>query len=145
MRIYLSSACAGVAVVVLAASLGCGGGSGNSDAKEVSHVQAITTLYVRASSLLRKKPASEEEFKQAFANEKLDLSVLGVGSLDELFVSDRDGQPIVVVYGSSSKGVAPGVVAYEQAGKDGIRLVGFNTGQIEEADDARFSQLVKGS
>jgi hypothetical protein len=31
---------------------------------------------------------------------------------------------------------------YEQVGKDGVRLVGFTSGQVEEADAAKFAQLV---
>jgi hypothetical protein len=128
---------ASLALVLL---MGCGGGSaGTNRAKEVSHVGAITTLYFRADSVLRKSPASEQEFKEVIAQQNIDPDVLGVGSTDELFVSDRDGQPLVIIYGQTAP---QGVVAYEQAGKDGVRLVGFKNGQIEETDPARFAKLV---
>lgn len=135
----------GVAPLALLTLIGCGSAGGEAANKDINHVRAVTTLYFRAASVLGKRPETEQEFKQAIAGGKMDLSVLGVDSVDELFVSDRDGQPIVVVYGSALKSVAPGVVAYEQTGKDGMRLVGFNNGQVEEADQTRFAQLVPDS
>ncbi len=135
--IHRDSSFALLAFVLL---MGCGGGSvGTNRAKEISHVGAITTLYFRADSVLRKSPASEQEFKEVIAQQNVDPGVLGVGSADELFVSDRDGQPLVIIYGQTAP---QGVVAYEQVGKDGVRLVGFKNGQIDAADATRFAKLV---
>lgn len=129
---------AGMALL-LAAVVGCDGAASVKRDKEISHVGAVTTLYFRAKSTLGKPPASEQEFKEVIAQDNVDPGVLGVDSVDELFVSDRDGQPLVVDYGQTSP---QGVVVYEQVGKDGVRLVGFTSGQIEEADAAKFAQLV---
>lgn len=134
----LSPIWAGMALL-LAAVVGCGGAASVKRDKEISHVGAVTTLYFRAKSTLGKPPGSEQEFKEVIAQDNVDPGVLGVDSVDELFVSDRDGQPLVVDYGQTS---AQGVVVYEQVGKDGVRLVGFTSGQIEEADAAEFAQLV---
>jgi|SRR4051812_11345834 hypothetical protein len=129
---------------VLVSVGGCAGKSPDR-AKEISHVRALTTLYFRAASTLGKNPANEQEFKDVIAKDKPDLKVLGVSSSDELFTSDRDGQPIVILYGAAQKGGPGGVVAYEQNGKEGKRLVGFKNGQVEEIDDARFAKLVPSS
>jgi hypothetical protein len=127
-------------MALLAAALaGCGSGAPAKRNKEISHVGAVTTLYFRATSKLGKPPTSEQEFKDVIAQDNVDPGVLGVGSVDELFVSDRDGQPLVVDYARTSP---QGVVVYEQVGKDGVRLVGFTSGQVEEADAAKFAQLV---
>ena len=130
------------APLVVAILAGCGGGSGSAAnrSKEISHVGAITTLYFRAASLLGKNPENEQEFKEVIAKDNIDPGVLGVDSTDELFISDRDGQPLIINYGQALGG--QGVVAYEQMGVDGVRLVGFKNGQIEEADAARFAKLV---
>jgi hypothetical protein len=125
--------------LLLAACAGCGGATPVKRDKEISHVGAVTTLYFRAKSKLGKPPASEQEFKEVIAQDNIDPGVLGVGSVDELFVSDRDGQPLIVDYGQSSP---QGVIVYEQVGKEGVRLIGFTSGQIEEADAAKFAQLV---
>jgi hypothetical protein len=133
----------GVALATVSIALsGCGGGSPTAGHNEVSRLRAITALYFRAASSLGRNPASEAEFKQAIADTKPDLGVLGVGSIDELFVSERDGKPIVVRYGPESGRAGRGVVAYEQEGVDGVRLVGSTNGQIQEADAAKFAQLV---
>jgi hypothetical protein len=128
---------------VLIALGGCGGdGASAPNNSETSHLRVITALYFRATSALGKKPASEQEFKTFLAGDSLDLDVLGVDSIDDLFVSERDGQPLVILYGSDRKGVDPRVVAYEAVGKDGARLVGFDSGQITEADETHFKELV---
>lgn len=131
--------------VLLAVALASGcGGSGTSPTreKEISHVGAITTLFFRATSALAKPPANEQEFKEAIARDNVDPGVLGVGSVDELFTSDRDGKPLIILYGPAPKGVAAGIVVYEQEGLNGVRLVGSSNGQIQEADAATFAKLV---
>jgi hypothetical protein len=132
----------GMLLALLSAAVlaGCGGAV-PTGAKQISHVHAITTLYFRATSTLGRAPASEQEFKEAINQGKVDLRVLGVGNIDELFVSDRDGLPIVIVYGKD-KGKTPDVVAYEQTGVEGVRLVGNRAGQVTEVDAAEFAKLV---
>jgi hypothetical protein len=120
---------------------GCSGGAPSSE-KQLPHAKAIAVLYFKAVSTLGRAPKSEAEFKQVISQGTVDFDVLGVSTVDELFVSDRDNEPLVIIYGESSKGASPGVVAYEQTGKDGKRLVATNNGQVVEADAARFGQLV---
>lgn len=127
----------GSALLVLA---GCGGSAPAGSQK--SHVKGLSALYVKAAFDLSRNPANEQEFKAALAKAPINLDPLGVSSIDELFTSDRDGQPLVVLYGPTPKGVDPGVVAYEQEGVDGKRLVGFRAAGVEEADEARLKQLV---
>jgi hypothetical protein len=129
-----------LAVVAVA---GCGGGPpASAESKDVSHARALTALYFTVSSALGKSPDSEAQFKEEIAKRSPDLSVLKVGSVDELFVSDRDGQPLVVSYGPPAAGVDRAVVIYEQTGKDGVRLVGNRSGQIQELDAAAFAKVV---
>ncbi len=135
LRIVLSLA------VVAPLLVGCGG-SGGTAAKSVPHVRLVTALYFQANSKLGKNPANEEEFKQAIDSANVDWSTLGVSGADELFVSDRDGKPLVIVYGPPPQGRPFSVVAYEQEGLDGVRLVGSSDGQVKEADAAAFAKLV---
>jgi hypothetical protein len=121
---------------------GCGSGSANNHIKQTSHVRAIAALYFTANSVLGKNPSNEQEFKNVLSQRKMDLGVLGVSSVDELFVSDRDDQPLVIIYGPQPKGAAQGVIVYEQIGKDGVKLVGTSNGQVIEADAAQFAKLV---
>ena len=68
-----------------------------------------------------------------------------VTAVDELFVSDRDGQPLVVTYGKYPAGMNARIVVYEKNGADGKRFVGYNSGAVELVDDARFNELVTSS
>ena len=69
----------------------------------------------------------------------------GVKAVDELFVSDRDGQPLVVTYGKYPAGMNAKIVVYEKNGADGKRFVGYNSGAVEIVDDARFNEMITAS
>lgn len=129
-------------MAVAATSLvGCGG-SGAAAAKNVPHLRVVTALYFQANSKLGKNPSNEEEFKQAITSANVDWSTLGVSGVDDILISDRDGKPLVIVYGPPPQGRPFSVVAYEQEGLNGVRLVGTSDGQVQEADAAKFAQLV---
>jgi hypothetical protein len=104
--------------------------------------QKLAALYSRMITA-GAPPASEAEFRTAIKDRlKPVADALEVTDVDALFVSRRDGKPIVVVYGRRPAGMNSEVVAYEQVGVDGKRLVGFSLGTIEEADEQRFRELV---
>jgi hypothetical protein len=123
---------------LLLAAVGCGGAAEQAAQKETSHLRLLTNLYVKAARDTGRNPANEQEFKDAIGKMDLSLEAMKLATIDEVFVSERDGKPFVIVYGSSPQGV----VAYEQEGVDGKRQVGFKLGNIEEADEARFRELV---
>ncbi|HEX6961513.1 MAG TPA: hypothetical protein VF175_06575 [Lacipirellula sp.] len=87
-------------------------------------------------------PADEAQFKSFISQNGAILERMGVASADDLFVSERDSQPFVVIYGKHPQGMATTVVAYESQGVDGKRLIGHSTRMIEEVDEARFRELV---
>lgn len=140
--VLLACGLAALAVAVGSLLVGCNAASRELKKKETSHVRAITALYARAASTLGHNPANEQEFKSVVANANINLKAFGAESIDELFLSEHDGKPLVVLYGPAPKGVAPGVVVYEQEGVNGVREVGFKIGQVEEADAERFAALV---
>jgi hypothetical protein len=94
-----------------------------------------------------KTPNSEQEFKQFIASIGTVLADrtragANITSTDELFISERDGQPYIVFYGTRPKGVGNDVLAFEQLGVGGKRYVGYGLGFVEELDEQRFSELV---
>jgi hypothetical protein len=93
-----------------------------------------------ASSKLGHNPGNSEEFKQIIPRLGLSLEKLSVNSVDDLFVSERDGQPLVVIYGPSNP--TSDVIVHEQTGVNGKRQVGHKIGLVEEVDDARFKELM---
>jgi hypothetical protein len=129
-------ACGLMVVVVI---VGCGGGGAASSEQDVQF-RVLTRLYTRVSTELGRPPKDEAEFKEKIKAVNPDLSAVGATSVDDLFVSDRDGQPVVVVYGQPLKGTD--VVIYEKAGVDGKRLVGHKIGSVEEVEAAQFAELV---
>ena len=98
--------------------------------------------YMRAHGF--QPPASEAQFKTVLA--ELGTTALkraGVHSVDELLVSPRDSQPFVVEYGKNAKKYLDrGIVAFEQVGKDGRRLVGYDLGYVADVDQQAFDQLL---
>jgi hypothetical protein len=123
----------------LLASVGCHGSDENAVKRESSHVRLLTNLHGLASSKLGHAPHDEQEFKQGIAAAHMSPEKLKVGSIDELFVSERDGQPLVVVYGTPPKN--SDVVVYEQVGVNGKRQIGHRIGMVEEVDEAQYKEL----
>jgi hypothetical protein len=120
---------------------GCGGTPSAAPASNADF-QKLVALYSRMINA-GTPPTSEAEFKSAIKDRlKSVADALGVTDVDALFVSPRDGKPVVVVYGRRPPGMNSEVVAYEQVGVAGKRLVGFSLGTIEETDEQRFRELV---
>jgi hypothetical protein len=127
----------------LAFAVGCGRGKSTSaNAAQQSHVRLLTAYYSSAVSKLGHAPRDEQEFKSAINLPPASMEKFNIKSLDELFVSERDGQPLVVAYGASRP--ASDIVVYEKTGVDGKRLVGRQLGMVEEVDDATFNKLIAG-
>lgn len=121
--------------------IGCSsGGSSEVREKGFSHVRLLTSLHTRVSSELGRYPKDEGEFKAALGKANLTLDAMKVNSIDELFISKRDGQPLVVVYGQTLPG--SDIVVYEQTGVDGLREVGHRIGMVEEVDAGKFAEIV---
>jgi hypothetical protein len=123
--------------VVLA---GCTGNQGAGPSVQLSHVRLLTGMHTRASTQLRRPPKDEQEFKEFIKSSNVSLETMGVNSVDEMFISERDGQPLGVAYGSPQGG--SDVVVWETVGVDGKRLVGHSIGMVEEVDEAKFKELV---
>jgi hypothetical protein len=126
-------------VLLAAVCVGCGGGQQAASNPALSHVRLLMLLYNKATSTLGRPPKDEQEFKATLQNSNLALDTMKVSSLDELFVSERDNQPLVVVYKPPA---GSDVVVYEQTGVDGKRLIAHRIGQVEEVDEAKFRELV---
>ena len=127
-------------ILVASTLAGCGGPGAGAKQGQLSHVRLLTMMYTKVSSQLGRHPKDEQEFKDVIRKSDVDLEAMKVSSIDELFVSERDGQPLGVVYGPAPPG--SDVVVYEQQGVDGKRMVGHKIGMIEAVDDARFRELV---
>jgi hypothetical protein len=133
----------------LTEGLGCGSQGAATDAEaDPSRIKELTTLYM--SYMNRngdRPPASEAEFKRFVAERGQPLfESAGVSAADELFVSPRDNEPYVILYGhEAAKLISRGIVIHERTGVGGRRLVGNRGGSVEEVDEAQFRKLVPDS
>ncbi|MFW5693154.1 MAG: hypothetical protein ACOCWL_02965 [Thermoguttaceae bacterium] len=133
-------------------ALGCGRSRRQAAAREESRLKPLAVLYGQFTGRNRgNPPANDAQFKEFIRSHDAEqLASLGVDDVDELFVSERDGEPYVVLYGDAAQGNPPGpagapVVAYEQEGVRGKRFVASSMGAVEEVDEARFRELVPGA
>ena len=125
---------------------GCGGSSATAVAEQSSTLKPLAVLYGRFQGEHRgQPPANEAEFKAyAQTSAKPMLDALGIQNVDSLFVSNRDNQPYVVLYGPLTgppgKSGQP-VFAYEKVGVNGHRLVATSLGDVQEEVRAETERL----
>ena len=135
-----------LALFILVIAGGCWGGGRTNQAQEISTLKPLAVYYGKyVSQHGGRPPPSEAEFK-AFVKDpknaeslKLEFQITNV---DDMFISPRDHEPYVVIYGKiSTAGGAP-VVAYEKTGVEGKRFVVNGLGSVEEVDEAKFRNMV---
>lgn len=145
----------GVCVCVLlgAAVLltGCGGNDADSmiAAANDTNVKRLATLYsffhIRNKYRGPKDETQLREFIEAQDADRLKRGGIDASKLDELFVSERDGQPFVIRYGVNTVIRGPALaVVFESNGIDGLRQVGFTNGPMREVDDDEYDRLMSG-
>src|SRR2546430_2512511 len=83
-------------------------------------------------------PKDGAQFKQyikSLGAPQLTAAGVSEAEVDTLFVSPRDGQPYEVRYNNpppADDGGGPAAVVVEHSGKNGMRLVAYSTGQVDE-------------
>jgi hypothetical protein len=143
--------CAGVGLACLSLlASGCGRGGvtgGGSEAK--AHILRLAILYGRyAGSHRGQSPPNEKAFKDWIR--KADPAELPQdfdrSNVDSLFISPRDNEPYVIVYGVPATMPVPGkggtASIYEKTGVAGKHLVAIGAGQVDEVDDAKLQQML---
>jgi hypothetical protein len=130
----------GFAISTMLFAAGCGGVGGGQSATEDAHIKKLADVYVSYLAAHRgQRPADEAALKK-FAktlNPQI-LEVMKIDNADAIFTSPRDNQPYMVVYASKSTGP---LIAYEQQGVDGKRLVATREGAVQELDESEFQAL----
>lgn len=128
---------------------GCSDPGRSNQAEESSSLKPLAAFYGKfVNQHGGKTPRSEAEFK-AFLKEPKNAESLRlefqVADVDAMFISPRDQQPYVVIYGAMPDLPGPGgapVVAHEKTGVEGKRFVASALGAVEEVDEARFRGMV---
>ena len=137
-----------LALLGLVAIPGCGSDALSSPT--AVNLRKLANLYLNYTvSANGRAPASEQDFKKyvhSLPDFLLQHNGINPGEQDALFVSGRDQQPIVIVYGLVIKEIAPTqapLIAYEQAGQKGKRLDAYANAKVEEVDEGQLEELKK--
>jgi hypothetical protein len=114
---------------------------------EDSNIKRLAILYGRFLGPNRGRPPQDEAaFKRYLNSLSPDyLESLGVTSIEDLFVSERDGQAYVVTYGKLGPPVESfggQVTMYEQQGLEGKRFVADELGTVRELAEEEFRALI---
>lgn len=117
--------------------------------KNDTNVKRLATLYSFFHIQNRNKgPKNEEQlrsFIEAQDPKRLKRGGIDITSLDDLFVSERDGEPFVVRYGINTVVRGPSLpVIFESTGIDSMRQVGFFNGSMQEVDEEEYDRLLAG-
>ncbi|MEL7498371.1 MAG: hypothetical protein AAFN77_12235 [Planctomycetota bacterium] len=114
-----------------------------------SNVKRLATLYTFFHQRNKNRgPKDEAEFKDFIAKQdqaRLAKANVNFESLEELFVSERDGEPFVIRYKVNTRVRGPSLpVIFEKLGVDGQYQVGFTNGSMQEVDKVEYDQLMSG-
>lgn len=108
-----------------------------------SNLQSLAGMYrMYTSEHGGRPPANEADFKNFIMEQGLEhFEEFGITSVDDLFISPRDGQPYVVAYGGRPESI-PDIVAYEQVGTESGRWAASSMAIVVEIDEANFTGMV---
>lgn len=123
--------------------VGCNRLEEEARATEESNIKRLAILYgVFTGQNRGRPPKSEADFKKYIESKGPEyLDNFGVTSVDELFVSERDGQPYVIYYGRPGPNVPTlggPITMYEQVGVEGKRFAASELGTIQKIDEEEF-------
>ena len=134
-----------LAFVGLVASLllaGCSSDKPAADTVKLMHLVDFQRQFAEAHD--GREPKSVVELRE-WVNEKdpQELADRQITDVTSLFTSSRDGQPFVIVPRAEAAVTSDQnrIVAYEQTGVGGLRLVAFDLGQVMEMDSELITHL----
>lgn len=110
--------------------------------------QLVLLLGQYKASHQGRNPANVAEFKQFVKNfDRAKLELWGIKDTEKIFISPRDNKPYVLrlhISGAPpSDGTKMPIVAHEQEGVQGKRMVAFLTMEVQEVEEAEFQELLK--
>jgi hypothetical protein len=138
-----------LAPVLLALVTFAGCGSDELSSPTAARLRGVAALYMDCAVARNGKgPASEQEFKKhlrRLPDHVLSSNGMDPKALDVAFVSLRDQEPFVVLYGlkiTKISGTSAPLVVHEKTGKNGKRLVALANGKVDHVDEARLKELM---
>lgn len=144
--------CLTVAVLVVGVT-GCGGGvdvAGRVGDKNKTNIQKLLnliTLHQKRTNKAADSPEMLREWLDIADNiaQNLELMDIDKDKLDDFLVSERDGEPFDVRWGTyQAMGAASEPYIFEKIGVEGLRQVIWTGGKITEVDEDEYDKLRKG-
>jgi len=114
-----------------------------------ARLRGLAMIYLNHAAAKGSGPPSETVFRQySHSLDGITLQMAGVDpkSIDDTFVSLRDNEPFVVLWGvgiSQLSGKSAPLIAYEKTGVNGKRLVAYANTKLEHVDEERFQELMQ--
>lgn len=138
----------GLGAAVLATFVGCGGQSPESRLAELNdtNLKRVANLYLAYQMEHEFRGPQDEQtliqFAKGISPTKLERIGVDPSAIEQVMVSQRDGQTFKVRYGvkGSMMGSQEPVV-FEAEGKDGKRMVGFLDMSQREVDASEYDRL----
>jgi hypothetical protein len=125
-------------LLLCALTFGCGKGE---QVVQQSNLRSLAAYYSQYLAQHRGNlPANEKDFKKFITADLGGAQPQVASSVDDLFISNRDGKPFVVKYRGDKSWPLPDMVAYEQEGRDGTRHVATSVGGYDEVTEEKFRQ-----
>jgi hypothetical protein len=153
LRTKFATLCCTALVLTFCALLGCGVSVDPVEAvarANSNNLQRVANLYLAYQAerdwIGPPDEATFKDFIRGYSAEKLNRIGVDPNKIDELFVSERDGQPFKIRYsivGSMMGSSEP--VVFEAAGAGGKRMVAFLNMEQREVDDAEYNHLWSGT
>jgi hypothetical protein len=138
-------------VVLLVGMAGCGGGFDSASALQevnATNPQRLSNLYVQHQRENGGKGPKDKAAFRAYINKMNPVLLERIGvdqsAIDDLFVSERDGEALKIRYGVKGNDFSPPTpIVFEAIGVDGVRIVAFTGQKFEEvSDDAEYKKLL---
>jgi hypothetical protein len=133
-------------IVLLALAGGCGSDSALSS-PTAQRMSGLANAYLDHIVGANGPPANEAAFKKHMLGLRPSVQYdfkIDPNNIDASFVSERDKEPLVVMYGQAPgkiSGDSKKVIAHEKTGKNGKRLVVFASTKVDLVDEAELQQL----
>ncbi len=137
-----------LSMIVLAPAAGCGS-SDDLNSPTAVKMRALANFYLEyAIPKGGKGPANEQVLKKhmrGLPDFVLQSNGVEPEKIDAVFTSERDQEPLVVIYGLAITRISANsgaVVAHEKTGKNGKRLVVLSNCKVQLADEARLQEMI---
>jgi hypothetical protein len=132
--------------------IGCGGQlsptGGDADFQARRSMSTLASFYGDYVSAHGAPPKDEASFRAFLDERAAGIKRIGFESIDQLLTSPRDGEPLVVIYGTvKAPADSPNTpwAAYERTGVEGKRMAARVRGDVVELTDAEIEKEFSGA